>query len=343
MKIVIAGGTGLCGRLLTEYFAARGDEISVLSRRQTNQTGVTTLLWDGKTLGDWASAIDGADVVINLAGRSVNCRYNDANKAQIFASRFDSTRAIGEAIESAANPPRVWLNAASATIYRHSLDRAMTEKAGEIGTGFSVDVCRRWEETLLGAHVPMVTRRVALRSAIVFSHLPGGVWQPFAWLARFGIAGPMAGGRSMVSWIHGEDFCRAVEWIIEHEEMSGPINLASPNPLANRDFLAAVRKAVGVPFGIPSARWMLECAAFIHRTETELLLKSRWVIPCKLRSSGFRFQHPFWPAAAKSVADAERISKSALPRCRTTYRVRCRLVDSVSALQEARRVRTTQI
>ena len=309
MKIIIAGGTGLCGTLLADHFKGRGDDVTILTRRSTPLGAARMVAWDGKTLGEWASELDGADVVINLAGRSVNCRYNAANKAEIFASRIDATRVIGEAIAASANPPRVWLNAASATIYRHAEDRAMDEITGQIGLGFSVNVCLGWERTLAVASVPSSTRRVALRSAIVFSHRPGGVWQPYSWLARFGLAGPMAGGRAMTSWIHGEDFCRAVQWIIEHDDLTGPVNLASPNPLTNRDFLAAVRKAVGAQFGIPSTKWMLKIAAFFHRTETELLLKSRWVVPGKLLASGFRFTHPFWPAAARSIARAETNAK----------------------------------
>lgn len=304
MKIVIPGGSGLCGRLLAKHFAAKGWEVVALSRRAAQVPGARVVTWDGRTMeGDWIQEIDGADAVINLCGRSVNCRYYADNCAEIYASRLDSTRIIGEAIAACENPPPVWLNAASATIYRHAEDRPMDEFTGEIGTGFSVDVCRRWEQAFFDADVPL-TRRVALRSAIVFSAEPGGVWHPFAAIARLGLAGPMAGGHHFVSWVHGTDFCRAVEWIRERPEIDGVINIASPNPLTNSEFLRQIRHAVGAPFGLPSARWMLEIAAFFHRTETELLLKSRYVVPTKLLESGFTFQFPAWPGAAANIAHA---------------------------------------
>ena len=300
MKIVIRGGSGFCGRLLAKYFAATGQEVVVLSRRSNVVPGAKTVVWDGKTLGAWAVTLDGADAVINLTGRSVNCRYNAANCAEIYASRLDSTRVIGEAIAVCPHPPRVWLNASSATTYRHAEDRPMDECEGDIGEGFSVDVCKRWEREFFAAPAPH-TRRVALRSAIVVAPDLGGVWEAFTGLTRWGLAGPMAGGRQYVSWIHGDDFFRAVEWLLTHDDLTGPINLASPNPLPNRDFLAAIRLALHQPFGLPSARWMLEIGAWLRGTETELLLKSRRVIPTKLLASGFQFAYPDWPEAAKAL------------------------------------------
>jgi uncharacterized protein (TIGR01777 family) len=290
MKIMIAGGSGYCGLLLTSHFAAAGHQVVILSRRHSPITGATVLVWDGETGGDWAAALEGADAVINLAGRSVNCRYSAANCTEIYASRLDSTRILGEAISGCATPPPVWLNASSATIYRHAEDRPMDEETGEIGKGFSVDVCQRWERELFRAPTPR-TRRVALRTAMVFAREPGGVWDAFAGLTRCGLAGPMAGGRQYVSWIHGEDFCRAIEWIMTHNALYGPINVAAPQPLTNRDFLRAARRAMGQPIGLPASRWMLEVGALIRGTETELLLKSRRVVPGKLLESGFTFRY----------------------------------------------------
>ena len=303
MKIVIAGGTGFCGRLLTAHFAACRHEVVILSRCLTQTPGAVTMLWDGETPGDWLTALEGADAVINLAGRSVNCRYRGDNCAAIYASRLDSTRAIGEAIAACAAPPSVWLNASSATIYRYAEDREMDEHSGEFGNGFSVDVCRRWERELFTASTPR-TRRVALRSAMVFGPEPGGVWDAFAELARFGLAGTMAGGRQFVSWIHSEDFSRAIEWIIAHHDLCGPVNVAAPFPLPNRDFLRAVRRAIERPIGLPSARWMLEAGAWLKGTETELLLKSRRFVPDRLLKSGFAFRYEHWPDAAAAIVKA---------------------------------------
>jgi uncharacterized protein len=300
MRIVMPGGAGYCGRLLVAHFIAAGHEVTVLSRQQVEIPGATTSLWDGQTLGDWVRVLDGSDVVINLAGRTVNCRYTPDHCAEIYASRLDSTRVVGEAIATCFAPPPVWLNAASATIYRHAEDRPMDETSGEIGKGFSVDVCRRWEQELFRAPV-MHTRRVALRSAMVFAPEPGGVWDAFGQLARMGLAGPMAGGRQFVSWIHGEDFCRSLEWIIAHEDLCGPVNVAAPNPLPNRDFLRGIRQALRQPIGLPSARWMLEVGAWLRHTETELLLKSRRVTPGKLLTSTFTFRYPYWPHAVQAI------------------------------------------
>ncbi len=302
MKLVMPGGGGFCGRLLVRYFAARGDEVIVLSRTPTETIdGARVLSWDGVTAGSWTECLEGAGAVINLAGRTVNSRYHADNCTQIYASRLDSTRVLGAAIAACQAPPPVWLNAASATIYRDAYDRPMDEATGELGKGFSVDVCRRWEQAFFDAPTPG-TRKVALRSAMVFAPGRGGVWDAFAGLAKFGLAGSMAGGRQFVSWIHGEDFCRSVEFLLEKKALAGPVNLAAPNPLPNAAFLAALRKALGVPFGLPTARWMLVVGAWLRQTETELLLKSRRAVPGRLLEAGFAFRFPDWAAAAQDLA-----------------------------------------
>lgn len=301
MKLVIPGGAGFCGQGLVRRLAPDGHELIVLSRRPVALPGATVLPWDGVTLGPWADAIDGADAVINLAGRSVNCRYVPDNCTQIYASRLDSTRIVGAAIAASKSPPRVWLNASSATIYRHAQDRPMDEATGELGKGFSVDVCRQWERTLAEARTPG-TRKVALRSAMVLDHGPGGVWEAFSRLARRGLAGPMAGGRQFVSFLHGDDFARALLFLLERDDLCGPVNVAAPHPLPNADFLRVLRRAVGARLGLPSAPWMLEVGAFFLQTETELLVKSRRVVPGKLLAAGFLFRYPTWPEAAAALA-----------------------------------------
>ena len=287
MKLILCGGSGFCGRLLTAFFTERGDDVTVVSRADSGWENLPALL-------------DGADAVINLAGRSVNCRYNEKNRAEIYASRLDTTQKVGEAIALCQNPPKVWLNASSATIYRHVLDRDMDEITGEIGEGFSVDVCQRWEEAFFDAPTPE-TRKVALRAAMVMAPGDESVFGAFLGLARAGLAGPMAGGAQYVSWIHGRDFCRAVQFLIEREDLSGPVNLSSPNPLPNREFLAVLRRAVGVPVWLPTTAWMLKLGAFLRGTETELLLKSRRVAPGRLLEAGFAFDFPAWPEAAKDL------------------------------------------
>jgi len=303
-KIVIPGGTGHLGSLLAEYFAAIGHEIVLISRHEPRRR-----TWRWAPWSELENEIDGSDVVINLAGRSVDCRYNATHRREIMESRVESTRQVGNAIANAIRAPHVWLQASTATIYASRFDAANDEHTGIIGGDepdvpqewhFSIDVARAWEAAVDEAKTPR-TRKVKMRSAIVMSAGHRGPFDIFLFLARLGIAGAQAGGRQYVSWIHQGDFVRAVEWLIDHRFTCGVVNLASPNPLPNAEFLRAIRKAAHVPIGIPAAKWMLEVGAFFHRTETELLLKSRRVVPARLIESGFDFEFPTWPEAAKDL------------------------------------------
>ena len=313
-KIVIPGGGGFIGRHLTRYFADKGWEVVVLSRRRNErQEGARFVWWDGANLDAWVDELDGSDAVINLAGRTVNCRYSKKNRRQIYESRQFSTEVIGEAIADCAAPPSVWFNASSATVYRHSLDRAMDEATGDIDPvepgkprdkwEFSVDVVNRWEAALFDAPTPD-TRRIAMRLSMVFGSGKGGVYEAFRNIARFGLAGTQGPGNQYVSWLHVVDFLRMIDWCIENENLEGTINMCSPKPIPNREFLKALREASGARFGLPATWWMLEIGAFFMRTETELLLKSRRVVPGRLIDSGFTFDHPNWPDAAKAIEQA---------------------------------------
>jgi hypothetical protein len=305
MKIVLPGGSGQVGTLLARAFVADGHEVAVLSRRHGDAPG-RSVSWDGETIGDWTAEIDGADVVINLAGRSVNCRYNAANRRAITESRVNSTRAVGRAIAASARPPRVWLQASTATIYAHRYDAANDEATGILGGDeadapdtwrFSIDVAKAWEQAANEFDLPR-TRKVLLRSAMTMSPDRGGVFDTLLTLVRWGLGGASGDGRQYVSWIHEADFIRAVDWLIEHPELEGPVNLASPNPVPNAEFMRTLRTAWGIGFGLPAARRMLEIGAFVLRTETELILKSRRVVPGRLLQSGFEFQFPNWNVAA---------------------------------------------
>ena len=300
---LIAGGTGFIGRHLTAYLRSRGDRVRVLTRGPDN--GPDEIHWNGESLGAWTEALEGADALINLCGKSVNCRYTPANRAAIFASRLDPTRILAIALANTVRPPALWLNASSATIYRHAEDRDMDETTGEIGRGFSVQVCQQWEQVFFAPELPGI-RRVALRSAMTFGPGKGGVFAAFQGLVNAGLGGTMGSGRQFVSWIHLEDFCRAVDWITDHPELDGAINLAAPDPLPNRNFLAILRRGNRQRIGLPAAPWMLATGAWLLRTETELLLKSRRVIPKRLMESGFQFKYPTWPEAVAQLVGPKR-------------------------------------
>jgi uncharacterized protein (TIGR01777 family) len=264
--------------------------------------------WDARTLGPWVEELEGAGAVINLAGRSVNCRYHAANRRAITESRIESTRAVGQAIAAARRPPPVWLQASTATIYAHRFDAPNDEATGILGGTepgspdtwrFSIDVATAWERALDETATPH-TRKVALRSAMIMSPDRGGVFDVLLRLVRFGLGGAAGDGRQYVSWIHDRDFVHAVSWLIEHE-MEGPVNLAAPNPLPNADFMRALRQAWGIRLGLPASRWMLEVGAWLLRTETELVLKSRRVVPGRLLQAGFAFEFPDWPEAARDL------------------------------------------
>jgi uncharacterized protein (TIGR01777 family) len=306
-RIILAGGSGFLGALLSRHFAARGDEIIILTRSpQSRSDGMKEIFWDGKTAGDWMKLVDGADAVINLAGRSVNCRYHQRNRREILNSRIDSTRILGEAISRSRRPPPVWFNSSTATIYKHSLNRPMDEATGVIGAtpeakdAFSVDVAVAWERTFNEAATP-ATRKVALRSAMVLGTGRNSVFPALRRLVRLGLGGRMGSGQQFVSWIHHADFCRAIEWLIDRSDLDGVVNLAAPHPIPNCDVMRILRCAYGIPFGLPAASWMLELGALFLRTETELIIKSRRVIPGRLVASGFRFSFSTFDEAIKDL------------------------------------------
>ena len=319
MKIVIPGGAGQVGTILARSFQRSGDSVVVLSR-SPRAAPWRVVPWDGATVGGWASEIDGADVVINLAGRSVNCRYTAKNRSEILRSRVESTRAVGAAIAASARPPRVWLQASTATIYSHRFDGPNDERCGTIGGQesnapdswrFSIDVAQAWEAAAREADVPH-TRKVLLRSAMVMSPDRGGIFDTLRGLVRLGLGGRVGGGRQFISWVHHEDFVRALRWLIDHDELDGVVNVAAPEHLPHVDFMRTLRHAARMPFGLSGTSWMMEIAALIHGTESELILKSRRVVPTRLVESGFEFAFPGWSVAADDLL-GRRQAVAALP------------------------------
>jgi len=310
MKIVIPGGTGQIGAILCRAFSATNDEVVVLSRNAAPLSSYRSVHWDGNTVCDWAAELEGADVVINLAGKSVNCRYGERNRLEIMDSRVDSVGAIRRAIENAKRPPRVWLQAATATVYAHRYDAPNDEFTGLIGGNepgapdtwhFSIDVAKAWESAVNERGKLPHTRTVIMRSAMTMSPDRGGIFAHLLGLVQLGLGGSAHDGRQFVSWIHEYDFVRAIRFLIENEDLSGAINISSPNPLSNSDFMRELRHAWGTKIGLPASRWVLEIGAFFMRTETELILKSRRVVPDRLLQHSFEFQFPHWRDAAMEL------------------------------------------
>jgi len=288
-KIVLAGGNGYLGNVLTKYYQSLSKEIIILSRKpQNSHENIRTLVWDGKTKGDWVGELDGADVLINLCGKNVSCRYTPKNQQEILSSRILPTQVLGESIQTLLNPPKLWINFASATIYRHAEDRPQDEDHGEIGRGFSIEVCTQWEECFFKTLTPK-TRKIALRTSIVLGN-DDGAFPRLVNLSKLGLGGKQGNGKQFVSWIHELDVARCTEWLIKHTELDGIINCTSPYPIRNQDFMALIRRSLKVPLGIPTPAWLLEIGAQFIGTETELILKSRWVLPSRLRNAGFSFQ-----------------------------------------------------
>ncbi|NAS32307.1 TIGR01777 family protein [Flavobacteriaceae bacterium R38] len=289
-KLIIAGGTGFLGKILLKHFKNKFNHIIILSRTKSCQTSnVNYIKWNGKTTGNWVNHIEGAEILINLSGKSVDCRYNKKNKEQILSSRLDSTNILNKVISKMNKPPKLWINASTATIYRHSINKQMDEYSGEIGSDFSMDVAKFWEHAFFTPSIAK-TRKVAIRTAIVLGK-KGGALIPIKKIAQFGLGGRQGKGEQFISWIHEEDFVNAVEFIITNSKINGVINIVSPEPVKNYIFMKQIRKQLNIPFGVPLSKFFLKIGAFIIKTETELILKSRNVIPGKLEEEGFNYKY----------------------------------------------------
>lgn len=279
-KVVLAGGTGFIGEYLQARFTELDYEVKIISRQKQH------ISWEDHAA--MVKALEGSDLLINLAGKSVNCRYNETNKREIMNSRLRTTTLLGEAVKACSNPPKTWMNSSTATIYRHAEDKPMTEEAGEIGSGFSVDVAVKWEEAFFSFNLPD-TRQIALRIAIVLGK-GGGVMTPYQNLVRFGLGGSQGKGSQKFSWIHIEDLYRIILFLNDNKELKGIFNCSAPHPVSNQELMGELRKTMNVPFGLPSPKWILEIGSRVIKTETELVLKSRWVIPERLEREGFVFK-----------------------------------------------------
>ena len=284
-QVVIAGGSGFLGQNLRRYFEAQGREVRVLTRSPSRESDIQ---WDARSIGQWASALNEADVLINLTGRSVDCRYNAKNKAEILASRLDSTRVLHEAVVACDVPPRIWLNSSTSTIYNDTRgeEPANQETTDNIGDDFSMGVAKQWEEEFFRHDLPG-TIQTALRIAIVMGS-EGGAFPVMSKLARYGLCSPQGAGDQWISWIHIEDFCRAVSFLMD-SPLPGVVNICSPNPIQNRNFNGLLKQKLKPLIVLPQPGWLLKIGAVFLRTQTELILKSRKVSPSRLVAEGFNF------------------------------------------------------
>jgi uncharacterized protein (TIGR01777 family) len=289
-KIILAGGNGYLGRVLANYYKDKANEIVILSRQERDTSGnVRTVVWDGKTRSKWTAELVNADMLINLCGKNVNCRYTAKNKAEIIASRVLPTELLGMVIQDMFEPPKLWINVTSATIYRHAEDHPQDEETGEIGYGFSVDVCNAWETAFNKYDTPK-TRKITLRMGIVLGR-HDSVFPRLLNLVKMGMGGQQGDGMQYVSWVHEHDVARATEWFADHPELNGIFNCTAPDAIKNAELMRVIRKAYGISFGLPAPQWLLEIGAIVIGTETELILKSRWVVPKRLLDSGFKFKY----------------------------------------------------
>ena len=299
-KIIIAGGTGFLGNVLIDYFKDHAQHIIVLTRGKTVQReNIKYVNWDAKNLTGWETHLENAEVLINLVGKSVDCRYTQKNKTEILNSRIESTLLLQSALEKCSNPPALWLNASTATIYKHSETVAMNETSKEIGDDFSMTVAKKWE-TAFFKHSLQNIRKVALRTSIVLGK-NGGAFIPLKILTYTGFGGKQGKGNQMVSWLHENDFARIVSYIIKNQEIKGVVNVTAPEPITNKHFMKTLRSVLKIPFGINMSQILLEIGAFFGRTETELILKSRYVVPAKLQDSGYEFKYPSIQQAIKQL------------------------------------------
>lgn len=298
-RIVITAANGFLGDHLAKHFSTSYEVIALVRKPLPDSENIKYVLWDGKTLGEWKHHLEGAEALINLAGKSVDCRYNEENKRLILQSRLESTRVLGEAMNSCKVKPKLWINSASATIYAHSVERANSESKHVIGSGFSVDVCQQWEKAFFEFEYTNV-RQVALRTTIVLGE-DGGAFPVMKKMVKWFLGGTQGKGNQMISWIHFDDFCRAMEHVLNHQEIEGVINIGSPNPVRNKNFMQKLRNACKRPFGLPAPAWLLKLGARIIKTETELILKSRFIHPEKLIRTGFEFKYLTVDEAMKNL------------------------------------------
>lgn len=288
-RVVIAGGSGFLGLNLARHLAALGHEVVILSRSTPPSGPWTHQPWDGRTLGTWAEALDGAGGVVNLAGRTVDCIKTPLHRDQILRSRVESTRVLGAAVRRASSPPRVWAQMSTAHIYGDP--EIECDESAPFGYGLAPTVGQAWEEAF-DKGCPEGIRRVILRTSFVLGH-SGGALPQLARLARLGLGGTVGTGRQGMSWLHEADMNALFERALTDASMQGAYIASAPEPLPNKAFMAELRRAVRMPIGLPTFAWQVKVGApLVLRTDPELALYGRFVIPRRLMNEGHAFRFP---------------------------------------------------
>lgn len=300
-RVVLAGGSGFLGRFLAEELARRGREVVVLTRAPRNGDGngrVREVAWDGRTTGEWARTLEGAEAVVNLAGRSVNCRYTPANRREIVASRVNAVEAVGRAVLRCSEPPKVFVQAASAAIYGDA-GRRVCDETAPAGRGFSVETCVRWEGAFNSLELAG-TRKVLLRIGFVLGR-EGGALGTLSKLTRLFLGGAVGTGRQYVSWLHAADMNRIFLWAVESREAEGTFNATGPAPLTNAEFMESLRRAHSRPWSPPVPVWAVRLGARLMGTEAELALTGRRCLPERLIENNFKFLYTSLDEALRDI------------------------------------------
>ena len=305
-RIVIAGGSGFLGVSLAEFLIASGVEVVILSRNPPKVEGPWKhVIWDGRTLGDWRRELEGATGLINLTGRSVNCIKTPDHRDEILRSRVEATRVLGQAVRTLASPPPVWVQMSTAHIYGDPPQVTCTEDS-PFGHGLAPDVGRAWEEEFQAGILP-TQRGVLLRTGFVLGRnrgAGGGALTTLKRLTHFGLGGTVGSGTQGMSWIHELDMNRLFERALIDPSMRGAYISSAPKPVSQRDFMRELRRAVGMPIGLPAYSWMVRFGAkWLLRTDPELILYGRYVVSKRLREEHFEFRFPHLRGALEDLLE----------------------------------------
>lgn len=299
-KIILAGGTGALGKLLTDAFINSGWHVVILTRRITipNTSDITWVRWDGANLGDWSTYLEGADAVINLSGKSIQCRFTEDNQKELYDSRILPTKVLGKAIEQLNDKPNLWINFSGVSIF-NQLDVLQDENSKEIGKGFLASLTEAWERAFWDANLSDVQQVVLRVSPVLLKD--SGFFAELLPLVKMGLGGHVADGKQWINWIHYTDLVNLIFWIIQHEKPAPIYHACSPSPSSNAIFMKTFRSVVGIPIGFPLPTMMAKIGAFAKGVDASLLLDSTPVTTSATVEDGFVFQYPNAEVAIKQL------------------------------------------